>query len=155
MDRETRTARARDLRRRQTFAEKKLWQAVRDSRLDGLRFRRQHPIAHYFADFACESLKLVIELDGKIHDEDEQQLYDYHRQQEIETLGWSVLRFTNDQVTTSLPTVLAAIRAQAKLAGTVTPHPPTDCVGGPLPLPQGEGTRNPFTLNPHRPKYRP
>jgi very-short-patch-repair endonuclease len=144
---ETRTARARDLRRRRTFAEKKLWQAVRDSRLDGLRFRRQHPIDRYFADFACESLRLVIELDGKIHDEDDQHLHDYHRQQEIETLGWFVLRFTNDQVTSSLPTVLDAIRAQAKLAGAVTPHPPTDCVGGPLPLPQGEGTRNPFTPN--------
>ena len=142
---ETRTARARDLRKRQTFAEKKLWQAVRDSRLDGLRFRRQHPIARYFADFACESLRLVVELDGKIHDEDDHQLNDYHRQQEIEALGWFVLRFTNDQVTTSLPTVLAAIRAQARLAGSVTPPPPVDRVDGPLPLPQGEGMRNPFT----------
>lgn len=132
-----------------------LWQAVRDSRLDGLRFRRQHPIDRYFADFACESLKLVIELDGKIHDEDEQQLYDYHRQQEIETLGWFVLRFTNDQVTGSLPTVLDAIRAQAKLAGTVTPHPPAGCADGPLPLPVGEGTRNPFTPDLRRLRTRP
>ena len=152
---ETRIVRARDLRKRQTFAEKKLWQAVRDSRLDGLRFRRQHPIAHYFADFACESLKLVIELDGGIHDEDDQQLYDYHRQQEIEALGWFVLRFTNDQVTGSLPTVLSAIREQAKLAGAVTPHPPVGCTDGPLPLPTGEGTRNPFTPDLRRLRTRP
>ena len=101
---ETRTARARDLRKRQTYPEAILWQYLRASRLDGLKFRRQHPIDRYFADFACESLMLVIELDGKVHDEDEQQLNDYHRQQAIETLGWSVIRFTNDQVTDSLPT---------------------------------------------------
>jgi very-short-patch-repair endonuclease len=152
---ETRTARARDLRKRQTRAEATLWQYLRASRLDGLRFRRQHPIDRYFADFACESLKLVIELDGRIHDGDDQQLYDYHRQQEIEILGWSVLRFTNDQVLGSLPTVLAAIRSQAKLAGAVTPLPPTDCVGGPLPLPMGEGFQKRFIPKARRPRYRP
>ena len=118
---ETRTARARDLRKRQTYPEAILWQYLRASRLDGLKFRRQHPIDRYFADFACESLMLVIELDGKVHDEDEQQLNDYHRQQAIETLGWSVIRFTNDQVTDSLPTVLAAIRDHARLAGASIP----------------------------------
>lgn len=139
MTRETRTERSRDLRQRMTFAEKKLWQAVRGGRLDGLKFRRQHGIDRYFADFACESLMLVIELDGGIHSEDDQQLKDYLRQTDIETLGWSVLRFTNDQVTGALPTVLAAIRDHAKLAGAVTPHPPANFVGGPLPLPLGEG----------------
>jgi very-short-patch-repair endonuclease len=152
---ETRTERSRDLRKRQTYAENILWQALRASRLDGLRFRRQHPVDRYFADFACVSLKLVIELDGRVHDEDGQQLYDYHRQVEIGTLGWFVLRFTNDQVITSLPAVLDAIRAQAKLAGTVTPHPPVDAVDGPLPLPMGEGTRNPFTPNLRRRRNRP
>lgn len=114
---ETRTARARALRKRQTRAEATLWQYLRASRLDGLRFRRQHSIDGYFADFACLSLKLVIELDGKVHDEDDQQLDDYHRQQEIERLGWSVLRFTNDRVTGELPAVLGAIRSHARLAG--------------------------------------
>ena len=114
---ETQTARARDLRKRQTRAEAILWQYLRASRLDGLRFRRQHPIDRYFADFACVSLKLVIELDGKVHEEDQQQLDDYHRQLAIEALGWSVLRFTNDQVTGSLPAVLAAIRNHVRLAG--------------------------------------
>ena len=118
---ETRTARARDLRRRQTHAEAVLWQHLRVSRLGGLRSRRQHPIDRYFADFACVSLKLVIELDGRVHDEDDQQLHDYHRQQAIEGLGWSVLRFTNDQVMGALPTVLAAIRDQARLAGAPIP----------------------------------
>lgn len=114
---ETQTARARDLRKRQTRAEATLWQHLRASRLDGLRFRRQHPIDRYFVDFACVSLKLVIELDGKVHDEDRQQIDDYHRQQTIEAFGWSVLRFTNDQVMGALPGVLNAIRNHARLAG--------------------------------------
>jgi len=136
---ETQTARARDLRKRQTRAEATLWQYLRASRLDGLRFRRQHPIDRYFADFACVALKLVVELDGKVHDEDQQQLDDYHRQQAIEALGWSVLRFTNEQVTQELPAVLDAIRVQAKLAGAVTPHPPIDDVGRAPPSPSGRG----------------
>lgn len=151
----TQTARARDLRKRQTRAEATLWQYLRASRLYGLRFRRQHPIDRYFADFACLSLKLIIELDGKVHDEDDQQLDDYHRQQAIEALGWSVLRFTNDQVTYALPAVLDAIRSQAKLAGAVTPHPPVDNVDGPLPLPMGEGYRKRSIPKRRLPEFRP
>ena len=72
MNRKTRTERSRDLRQRQTYTEGKLWQALRGGRLDGLKFRRQHPISRYFADFACEKACLVIELDGGIHDDDDQ-----------------------------------------------------------------------------------
>jgi very-short-patch-repair endonuclease len=140
---ETQTARARDLRKRQTHAEAALWQYLRASRLDGFRFRRQHRIDRYFADFACVSLKLVIELDGKVHDEDDQQLNDYHRQQAIESLGWSVLRFSNDQVTGGLPAVLDAIRDHAKLAGAVTP------------LRMGEGFRKRSVPKARRPKFSP
>ena len=155
MTRETRTARARDLRKRQTFAERKLWQAVRGRRLDGLKFLRQHPIDRYFADFACESLMLVVELDGGVHEDDDQASYDLLRQREIEGFGWFILRFLNDEVVHELPKVLDAVRAQARLAGAVTPHPPVDCVDGPLPLPMGEGTRKRFTPKPRRPRYRP
>ena len=147
--------RARELRKRQTHAEATLWQYLRASRLDGLRFRRQHPIDRYFADFACISLKLVIELDGSVHDEEDRQLYDYHRQQTIEGLGWSFIRFPNAQVIGAFPTVLAAIRDHAQLAGTVTPLPPVDDVDGPLPLPMGEGIRKLFIPKPRRPRYRP
>jgi very-short-patch-repair endonuclease len=152
---ETQTARARDLRKRQTRAEAALWQYLRASRLDGLRFRRQHPIDRYFADFACVSLKLVIELDGKVHDEDQRRLGDYHRQQAIEALGWSVLRFTNEQVIQEPLAVLHAVRAQAKLAGAATPHPPVDEVDGPLPLPMGEGIQKRFIPKARRPRYAP
>jgi len=139
MNRETQTARSRDLRQRQTWAENKLWQAIRGGRLDGLKFRRQHPIDRYFADFACEKARLVIELDGGVHEDDEQARYDLIRQREIESLGWFVLRFLNDEVVHELPKVLDAVKAQARMASSETPHPPTDCVGGSLPLPLGEG----------------
>jgi len=124
MNRETRTERSRDLRQRQTYAENKLWQAIRGGRLDSLKFRRQHPISRYFADFACEKARLVIELDGGIHEDDDQASYDLIRQREIQSLGWFVLRFLNDTVMKDLPKVLAAVKAQARMADTVTPHPP-------------------------------
>ena len=124
MDSEARTERARALRQRETRAEAILWAELRGRRLDGLKFRRQQQIGRYFVDFACETLRLVIELDGGVHDDDQQVTHDYHRQVEIEALGWSVIRFRNSEVTTSLSRVMDAIRAQARLAGAVTPHPP-------------------------------
>lgn len=115
---------ARELRQRETHAERLLWKALRGGRLDGLKFRRQHPVGRYFADFACESSRLIIELDGGVHDQDGTHLNDYVRQHEIEALGWFVLRFRNERVTGALDTVLDAIRAQARMAGAVSPHPP-------------------------------
>lgn len=114
--RQYRTARARDLRQTQTFAEAKLWQALRSGRLSGHEFRRQHPIGRYIADFACEKLLLVTELDGGVHDDDAQRLRDEHRHHEIETLGWSILRFRNEEVTADIGGVLARIRDHARLA---------------------------------------
>ena len=116
MPRETPTAFSRALRQARTPAEAKLWQALRSGRLEGCKFRRQHPVGPYFADFACEALMLVIELDGGVHDDDEQVLRDHLRQQHLETLGWSVLRFPNVEVMARLSDVLDAIRDHAKLA---------------------------------------
>lgn len=61
-----------------------------------------------------------------MHDDADQASYDLARQREIEGFGWFVLRFTNDEVLNTLPKVLAAVAAQARLAGAVTPHPPID-----------------------------
>jgi very-short-patch-repair endonuclease len=61
------TRRARELRRDNSRAERKVWELLRDRRLTGVKFRRQHPIGPYFADFACISRKLVIEIDGDHH----------------------------------------------------------------------------------------
>ena len=115
---------ARGLRQRETPAEKALWKALRGGRLDGLKFRRQHEIQRFFADFACEPLRLAIELDGGVHEEDGNHLNDHLRQQEIETAGWFVMRFRNEQVIGAPSSVVDAIREQARLAGSVTPHPP-------------------------------
>ena len=116
MERETRTAFSRTLRQVQTPAEARLWQALRSGRLDGLKFRRQHPVGPYFADFACEALMLIVELDGSVHSEDERVLKDHLRQQDLEALGWSVVRFANADVVARLSDVLDVIRVRAKLA---------------------------------------
>jgi very-short-patch-repair endonuclease len=101
------------LRQDQTHAEKTLWQALRDGKLDGPKFRRQYRIGRYFADFACVKLKLVVELDGGVHDDDENDLKDQFREEEIEQLGWFVLRFRNEKVIGDLYGVLADIRDHA------------------------------------------
>jgi very-short-patch-repair endonuclease len=84
--------RARDLRRDSTRPEKICWELIRAHRMDGIKFRRQHPIGAYFADFACVSRKLVIEIDGRHHDD--QIEADARRTAAMERLGWSVLRFS-------------------------------------------------------------
>jgi len=67
---------AKELRRNQPDAEKKLWSGLRNKRLGGHRFRRQHPIDNFIVDFACLKAKFIIELDGPTHESDEQKLYD-------------------------------------------------------------------------------
>lgn len=116
---------SRDLRQRQTPAEAKLWQALRGGGLEDLKFRRQHPVGRYVADFACEKARLIVELEGGVHGQDDQVTYDHFRQEELEAAGWFVLRFPNDQVFHDLPSLLDAVKAQARMAEIVTPHPPT------------------------------
>ncbi len=94
-------------RRRQTEAESLLWYVLRARRLCGLKFRRQHPIGPYFVDFACDERRLVIELDGGYPDL--QYEGDVQRQQWIETQGWSVLRFANEDVLSEVEAVAIAI----------------------------------------------
>ena len=89
-------ANARRLRRDQTLAEKMLWKLVRNRRLGGFRFLRQVPIDRYFADFVCEAGKLIVELDGPVHEGRED--YDERRTEALELFGYVVLRFPNDRV---------------------------------------------------------
>ena len=88
---------ARRLRRDMTYAERKLWALLRQ-RPEGLKFRRQHPIGHYVADFACPEIGLIIELDGGQHNLPTHQLRDQNRTDWLEGHGWHVLRFWNTQV---------------------------------------------------------
>lgn len=102
-----RTDKARLLRSEMTLAERKLWQALRGKQLEDCRFRRQHPIGPYIADFACLEKSLVIELDGGQHQE--QQEYDERRTVFLQFQGWRVLRFWNNDVLSNLEGVLANV----------------------------------------------
>jgi len=100
---------AKELRKNQTPAESTLWEYLKDSRLCGLKFRRQHPISRYIADFYCHQLKLVIEIDGSIHQLPENKEHDIGRTTELSEFGIEVLRFTNDEVIHNVNSVLSQI----------------------------------------------
>ncbi len=85
------------LRKQPTHAEDLLWTYLSKKPL-GYKFRRQHVYAVYVLDFYCHALKLLIEVDGSIHDLEEVQKTDKHRQEELENCGLTILRFTNDKV---------------------------------------------------------
>ena len=90
--------RAKDLRRDETSAEWLFRQMVRNRRIMGFKFKRQHPIGSYFADFYCHDVKLVVELDGDIHDIESVQKRDDIQEANIRGLGLHVMRFSNDDV---------------------------------------------------------
>ncbi len=85
------------LRNNMTEPEKKLWQILRGKQM-GVKFRRQHGIGYYIADFYCPELKLVIEVDGKSHESADAQSYDAIRHDFMVSVGITTLRFTNDEV---------------------------------------------------------
>ncbi|RXG26345.1 uroporphyrinogen-III synthase [Leeuwenhoekiella polynyae] len=86
------------LRQDLTEAEKELWGLLRGRRIDGLKFRRQHPLKNYIVDFFCYELELVVELDGGYHNFPEQKEKDELRDLHLKALGYKVLRFSNDTV---------------------------------------------------------
>ena len=110
-----RTAFARALRQKSGLSEQRVWALLRSGRIDGHKFRRQHPISGYVPDFACDRLRLVIEIDGGVHDRDEAVTSDHLRQTDLEALGWTVLRFSNAQALSEPEAITAAIRAHACL----------------------------------------
>jgi very-short-patch-repair endonuclease len=91
-------ATARGLRKGPTEAEKRLWRLLRDRRFSDVKFRRQHLIGPYVADFFCAKSKLVLELDGGGHADQKKTKDDEHRSRELERLGFRVLRFWNTDV---------------------------------------------------------
>ncbi len=103
---------ARKLRRETTEAEALLWKHIRDRNLVGIKFRRQHPIGRYIADFCCVEEKLIVELDGGQHADDSDQ--DEQRTQDIETYGYRIVRYWNSEVLNNIDSVLADIRMQAQ-----------------------------------------
>jgi very-short-patch-repair endonuclease len=108
---------ARNLRKRQTPAEKLLWQALRGRQVQNLKFRRQHPIDIFIADFYCAQARLVIELDGGVHKDRAEQ--DALRTKHLEALGYRVIRFPNQLIFSNITLVIN----QILLAAQESPHP--------------------------------
>jgi very-short-patch-repair endonuclease len=102
------TTRARDMRRSPTPAEKILWGVLRNRQIEGCKFVRQYPITPYIVDFCCREKKLIIEVDGGIHIE--QEMYDHVRDLELKELGYQIIRFTNDDVSKNVHAVFTAIQ---------------------------------------------
>jgi very-short-patch-repair endonuclease len=101
--------RARALRAAQTEVESRLWQRLRNRQLEGAKFRRQHPIGLYIADFFCLEARLIIELDGSQHGEEHEQQADERRTEYLESNGYRVLRFWNEEVLDDIDGVLETI----------------------------------------------
>ena len=100
---------ARKLRSRVTVAEEKLWSLLRNRGLKGRKFRRQHAIARYVADFYCHECKLIFELDGHHHAGEEGREYDELRTKVLAEMGITVIRFWNDEIIKSSEKVLRKI----------------------------------------------
>ena len=92
------TQRARQLRQQDTWAEKLMWRWLRGRRFSGYKFRRQHPLGHYYLDFFCEAAELNIELDGGHHGFPGQQKHDRERDNLLKSRGIKTLRFWNSHL---------------------------------------------------------
>ncbi|PCH67076.1 MAG: hypothetical protein COC01_06620 [Bacteroidetes bacterium] len=103
---------SRTLRLNETEAEKVIWERLKKKQVMGYRFRRQHPIMYFIADFYCHTTKLIIEIDGKVHDIREQYEYDQGKDFELMEQGLRVLRFTNDQIFSDIDTVITTIKQE-------------------------------------------
>ena len=99
--------RARELRRETTPAERLLWARLRNRQLQGRKFRRQHPLGRFVVDFCCPAERLVVEVDGEVHEGQEEE--DEARTAVLESYGYTVLRFLNQAVIQDVEGVLKAI----------------------------------------------
>lgn len=105
----------RELRQDSTEAEKLLWAVLRNRKLNGLKFRRQHPLDKFIVDFYCNEKKLVVELDGGVHNEKINREYDEARTAMLAGLNVIVLRFKNEEVIKDVQGVLKKISDAANM----------------------------------------
>lgn len=106
--------RAKQLRRRMTEPEKIVWEIVRENAIFGLKFRRQHPINNYIADFYCHNIKLVIEIDGETHYNESAKLYDENRTNVMNSFGIEVIRFCNKDILSDIAFIKKTIEIKCK-----------------------------------------
>jgi cyclase len=114
---------AKELRNNPTEAEIFLWNFLSENKLNGTRFKRQHPILYFIADFYCHKAKLIIEIDGDYHQLPEQYQYDMNRDYELEELGLKTIRFTNKQVFSETEKVLSIIKTEVENRIKISPNP--------------------------------
>jgi very-short-patch-repair endonuclease len=100
------------LRRSITKAEAVLWKKLRDRNVFSIKFRRQHPVCNFIVDFYCHEYKLVIEVDGDIHNDEIASQYDLGRTEALNNFGLKVIRFTNNQILYSLDSVIEKIQRE-------------------------------------------
>jgi very-short-patch-repair endonuclease len=122
--------RAKSLRRGLTDAERKLWSILRNRQIGGAKFRRQQPIGQFIADFVCQEHRLIVEADGGQHAEN---IADARRTAFLESKGYRVLRFWNNDILTNLDGVARVIAIELS-----TPHPAQAAPESPSPS-RGEG----------------
>ena len=101
---------ARLLRVAMTPAEKLLWEQLKNNQFGGYRFKSQHPINWFITDFYCHKAKLIVELDGEIHENEEQTEYDKNRTYMLQEFGLTVVRFKNKEIFNQLEQVLSEIK---------------------------------------------
>jgi very-short-patch-repair endonuclease len=101
--------RARVLRKNDTEAERRLWEAIRNRRIGGFKFVRQLPVGPYFADLACRESALIVEVDGATHGTEAEVSYDERRSVFLNAQGYRLLRFWNNDIYKGLPDVCDAI----------------------------------------------
>ncbi len=133
---------ARELRKKQTPTEEILWQILRDRQFYNLKFRRQHPIGRYVADFYCEECRLVIEIDGEIHKKKDQKEYDEIRDEIIKAHDINIFRIKNEEFED-------IEKALEKIGSMLKPSSPISVQKAltPTPLPSGEGlNKSPLSL---------
>ena len=106
-------ANAKALRKNMTEAEKVLWGYLKGG-VNGLKIRRQHAIGIYIADFYCHPVKMVIELDGKIHENADVKVLDEHRESELRKWGYEIIRFTNEELFQDINKVLTTIKLKVE-----------------------------------------
>jgi len=117
---------ARQLRKQMTDAELILWSALRRKQMHGFRFRRQHPLGPYIADFACISLKLIVEVDGATHATPAELAYDKRRREYFASRGWREIRVGNDDVYNHLEAVIDRIWRECTALANLRKRGPAD-----------------------------
>jgi very-short-patch-repair endonuclease len=104
----------RELRKRSTSAERRLWSYLRNRKLDGFKFRRQHPLGEYIPDFYCHEKNLAVECDGSVHDGKFNENYDQVRSEELFRSGILIIRFRNEIIMTNIDFVLNTIKKKLR-----------------------------------------